>query len=101
MMKLMGVMSLSLMLVSCVSMDVRLVESTPVCPTILQRPSEQEIRHRSRDGLVLVPYPHKPVIPPDVKDHNEIERVLINHINVLHGVNDKNIKRVAQYQSLK
>lgn len=97
-MRLLGILALPLCLTGCIGLDVRIVD-TPLCPNKVEKPSDNQNRKVVRDRLVLVPYPKKPAIQAGVKDHNEIENILIKHINELHRVNALNVKRVQQYSN--
>lgn len=87
-------LTLPLLLAGCVSFDVQVVDAPPA-PPMLPAKGDPVPAHPGK--LVLIPYPKKPSLGNGVKDHNEIENILIKHINELHRVNQLNINRVHNY----
>lgn len=96
-MQRMGILSIPLLLTSCVSMDICLVDPPPPVRVSVV-PHEEHDKRVNKDRLVLLPYPHKPSIGTDVHDHSAIESILIKHINELHRVNNVNIQRATRYK---
>lgn len=97
MMQHIGILAVPLLITSCVSMDICLVDPPPPI-RVEVAPHEEHDRRVNKDKLVLLPYPNKPSISSDVRDHNVIEAILIKHINELHRVNKVNIERATRYQ---